>query len=88
MHTLGYADDLALTDNGNAADTTRAIARATEIAVGSRTAADMKAKIVKTKVLRIRWKNYQEEDDDTWEARSNIHPAAIKEFEIENSLYA
>ena len=155
VHTLGYADDLALTDTGNAAGNARATARASEIAAGSRTDADMKVKIVKTKVLHvrpqdpvtettsseaskvckftcphlncgfrfltkrgmlthagrcewskeyeverilackgplcarkylIRWKNYQQEDD-TWEPRTNLHPVAIKEFELENSLY-
>ena len=34
----------------------------------------------------IRWKNYQQEDD-TWEPRSNLHPEVIKEFETENNLY-
>jgi len=34
----------------------------------------------------IRWKNYQQEDD-TWESRTNLHPVAIKDFELENSLY-
>ena len=37
--------------------------------------------------FKIRWKNYDQEDD-TWEPRSNVHPEAIKEFEIENNLYS
>ena len=54
VNTLGYADDLALTDTGNAAGNARATARASEIAAGSRADADMKVKIVKTKVLHVR----------------------------------
>ena len=51
VYTLGYADDLALTDNGDEAGTVRATVRESEIAAGSRRAADMIVKIVKTKVL-------------------------------------
>ena len=36
--------------------------------------------------FKIRWKGYQEEDD-TWQRRSDLHPDAIKDFEIENNLY-
>ena len=36
---------------------------------------------------RIRWKHYDDEKDDTWEPRTNVHPAVIKEFEVENDLY-
>ena len=35
---------------------------------------------------KIRWKDCLPEDD-TWEPRSNVHPAAIKDFEIKNGLY-
>lgn len=34
----------------------------------------------------IRWKNYQQEDD-TWDPHTNLHPVTIKEFELENILY-
>jgi len=54
VHTLGYADDLALTENGDEAGTARATARASEIAAGSRSAAGMIVKIVKTEVLHVR----------------------------------
>ena len=47
------SDDLTLTDIDNVAGTDRATARATEITNGSRTAADMKVNIVKTKVLHV-----------------------------------
>ena len=47
VHTIGYADDLALTENGDEAGTARATARASEIAAGSRSAAGMIVKIVK-----------------------------------------
>ena len=155
ISTLGYADDLALTDYGDVSGTNKATSRVSEISAGSREEADMKVKIVKTKILhvrpqdpvsdtskeeaakvcrfvcphlncgfrfltkhgmlvhagrcewsneyeverilackgptcarkyRIRWKNYQEEDD-TWGPRANLHPTAIKEFEVENNLY-
>ena len=35
----------------------------------------------------IHWKNYSEEYD-TWEPRSNIHPELIREYELENEVYA
>ena len=54
VHTLGYADELALTDNGDADGVARATQRATEIAAGSRVRADMEVKIKKTKVLHVR----------------------------------
>ena len=54
IHTLGYADDLALTDNGNATGIASASERATNIAAGSRERADMQVKITKTKVMHVR----------------------------------
>ena len=54
LHTLGYADDLSLVDEGNADGNAKATKRVTSIAVGSRARADMEVKIVKTKVLHVR----------------------------------
>ena len=54
IHTLAYADDLALTDEGDTEGVHRATTRATSISTGSRCEADMKVKIVKTKVLHVR----------------------------------
>ena len=54
VHTIGYADDLALTDTGNAAGNARAITRVSEVAAGSRADTDMEVKIVRTKVLHVR----------------------------------
>ena len=42
MHTLAYADDLALTDNGDADGVVRANARVTQIAVMSTERVDLK----------------------------------------------
>ena len=54
VHTLGYADDLALTDDGDADGINMATERATAIGSGSRNRADMNVKIVKTKILHVR----------------------------------
>ena len=35
---------------------------------------------------KIRWKGYTEEDD-SWVARSNVHPECIRDFELANGLY-
>ena len=53
VHTLGYADDIALIDEGNAADIVRASERVSLIAFGSREDADMIISIPKTKVLHV-----------------------------------
>ena len=53
VSTLGYADDLALTDEGGKVGTDRTTSRVTEIAGGSRERADMEVKIVKTKILHV-----------------------------------
>ena len=49
IHTLGYADDLSLTDNGNADGIAMASARVTSIGAGSEKDGDMKIKIKKTR---------------------------------------
>ena len=36
--------------------------------------------------VKIRWKDYNQEDE-MWEPRGNVHPEAMKQFEIENNLY-
>ena len=53
VHTLGYTDDLSLTDTGDEAGTDRSTSRVSEISAGSREEADMKVKIVKTKILHV-----------------------------------
>ena len=53
VHTLGYTDDLSLTDTGDETDTDRSTSRVSEISAGSREEADMKVKIVKTKILHV-----------------------------------
>ena len=36
----------------------------------------------------MRWKGFETDDDeDTWEARTNIHPEAIKEYELQEGLF-
>ena len=60
VHTLGYADDAALIDCGDAAGVTRASMRVTSIAAGSERDADMSISISKTKVLHV-----QEQDATT-----------------------
>ena len=54
VHTLGYADDAALLDDGDEAGICRATERVTNIALGSRAEADMEISIKKTKVLHVR----------------------------------
>ena len=54
LHTLGYADDAALLDLGDAAGIIKATERLTRIARGSSEDADMKIKIEKTKGLHVR----------------------------------
>ena len=54
IHTLGYADDVALIDRGDALGISRATERVTAIAVGSKADADMSISIPKTKVMHVR----------------------------------
>ena len=54
LHTLGYADDLSLVDEGNEDGNAKATVRVSSIAKGSRSRADMEVKIEKTKVLHVR----------------------------------
>ena len=156
IHTLGYADDAALVDLGNAAGIIRATDRLSKIASGSLRDADMQINIKKTKGMhirkqdpisdttteearsmckfkcphsmcnfvfgtrhgmqihaskcrfkdeyvvesildskgpvwakkfKVRWRGYGAEAD-TWEPRSNLHPELIRDFELENNIYA
>ena len=155
IHTLGYADDVALIDGGDAQGVARASERVSAIAEGSEVDADMCINIDKTKVMHVRsqdqitsttteearktckftcphltcgfkfrtkrgmlvhagrccWskefkvkriidcsgaiynRKYKIRWDvfppapDTWEVRGNVHPQAIKDFEIVNGRY-
>lgn len=44
IHTLGYADDLVLTDKGDTTGSATATARVTDVLAGSRKEADIKVK--------------------------------------------
>jgi hypothetical protein len=54
IHILGYADDAALIDYGDAEGLARAEKRVSSVAKGSREDADMMISIPKTKVLHVR----------------------------------
>ena len=54
LHSLGYADDVALIDQGDQVGIQRATARVTGIANGSRDDTDMEISVPKTKVLHVR----------------------------------
>ena len=54
IHTLAYADDAALPDDGDHDGISRGTERVTSIASGSRAEADMDISIIKTKVLHVR----------------------------------
>ena len=54
LHTLGYADDVALADDGQPAGIIMATNRVTALATGSKQDADMTIKLEKTKVLHVR----------------------------------
>ena len=54
LHSLGYADDIALIDRGDPAGIHRATTRVSGIASGSRESADMEIRVTKTKVLHVR----------------------------------
>ena len=54
IHTLGYADDAALVDLGDAVGVIRATERLSKIATGSLNDADMQISIQKTKDMHIR----------------------------------
>ena len=46
---------------------------------------DYKGEVFNRK-YKIRWKGFTA-DHGTWEPRSNVHPGAIKEFEVANNVY-
>ena len=54
LHTLGYADDLALLEEGDEIGIARLSDRVTTISVGSREKADMHISIPKTMTLHVR----------------------------------
>ena len=54
LHSLGYADDVALIDRGDTIGIQRATTRVTSIADGSRDDVDMEISVSKTKVLHVR----------------------------------
>ena len=54
IHTLGYADDLALVDDGDAEGIANSTTRVSSISKGSEEDADMTLSIPKTKVMHVR----------------------------------
>ena len=54
MHTLGYADDVALIEFGDDVGINRLSERVTAVKLGSKECADMDVNIVKTKSLHVR----------------------------------
>ena len=54
IHTLGYADELDLTEAGDVTGITTATVRTSNIVEGSRVKVDMEVKISKTNVLHVR----------------------------------
>ena len=54
LHTLGYADDLALLEEGDATGVSRLSDRVTKVSKGSRKVADMCISIPKTMTLHVR----------------------------------
>ena len=54
IYTLGYADDLALIEYGDADGIAKSSARVSSISEGSNEEADMSLSIPKTKVLHVR----------------------------------
>ena len=54
LHTLGYADDVAIIEYGNETGVTRLSERVTAIAQGSKASADMDVNVSKTKSLHVR----------------------------------
>ena len=53
-HTLVFADDATLTENGNQEGIPKSSKRVTDIVTGSRADADMEISIKKTKVMHVR----------------------------------
>ena len=54
VHTLAFADDAALTENGNHEGVLKSSKRVTDIVTGSRADADMEISIKKTKTMHVR----------------------------------
>ena len=67
IHTLGYADDLALLELGNAIGLERLSRRLTKISVGSREDADMEISLKKTKAMHVQ--EHQDYEVSASEAR-------------------
>ena len=155
LHTLGYADDVAVIEYGNDVGVKRLSERVTAIAQGSKESADMNVNIIKTKAMhvrqqeevgkttsvearakckfkcphpgcdhvfltkrglnvhagrcqwrnefvvekilchkgpvtdrkyKVRWQGYSPQED-SWIPRSNLHPEAIKDYELEVGAY-
>ena len=54
LHSLGYADDIALIDRGDPAGIHRTTTRVSGIVSDSRESVDMEISVTKTKVLHVR----------------------------------